>query len=178
MQCFTRPWFIAGGWAIDLYLGRMTRTHADIEIAILRRDQVALHAYFHDWLWQKASAGQFVPWLRAERLELPVHELYCFNARAEPQQLEILLNEAHGSEWVYRRDTSISRPLAQCYLTTGADINFLTPEIVLLYKSKQPRAKDEQDFAAVAPRLEPERRQWLRGAIATCAPAHRWLNRL
>jgi hypothetical protein len=34
MQRFERPSCIAGGWAIDLFLGRMTRPHKDIEIAI------------------------------------------------------------------------------------------------------------------------------------------------
>ncbi|MCL4541605.1 MAG: hypothetical protein M1396_04620 [Chloroflexi bacterium] len=36
---FDRPWFIAGGWAIDLFLGRQTRAHKDVEIAVLRQDQ-------------------------------------------------------------------------------------------------------------------------------------------
>ena len=28
------PWWIAGGWAIDLYLGRQTRPHEDIDVLI------------------------------------------------------------------------------------------------------------------------------------------------
>ena len=30
----TVPWYVAGGWAIDLFLGRTTREHADLEIAV------------------------------------------------------------------------------------------------------------------------------------------------
>ena len=33
------PWFIAGGWAIDLFLGRKTREHADVDFALSRLDQ-------------------------------------------------------------------------------------------------------------------------------------------
>ena len=36
------PWWIAGGWAIDLFLGRQTREHEDIDVQILRRDQHAV----------------------------------------------------------------------------------------------------------------------------------------
>jgi hypothetical protein len=28
------PWYVAGGWAVELFLGTPTREHADIEIAI------------------------------------------------------------------------------------------------------------------------------------------------
>ena len=32
------PWAVAGGWAIDLHLGRQTREHGDLEVAIPRAD--------------------------------------------------------------------------------------------------------------------------------------------
>ena len=28
------PWYVAGGWAIDLFLGEQTREHEDVEIAV------------------------------------------------------------------------------------------------------------------------------------------------
>src|SRR3954467_9622826 len=34
----TVPWWIAGGWAIDLFLDRETRPHADLDVGVLRRD--------------------------------------------------------------------------------------------------------------------------------------------
>jgi hypothetical protein len=30
------PWCVAGGWALDVWRGRQTRPHDDLEIAILR----------------------------------------------------------------------------------------------------------------------------------------------
>jgi hypothetical protein len=177
MRNFAPPWFVAGGWALDLYLERVTRPHADIEIAIFRRDQAALRAHLSDWRWQKVVSGQLSAW-QGERLDSPLHELYCTNERAEPQQLEVLLNEAHDAEWVFRRKRAVTRPIAECYLTSAAGVNILAPEIVLLYKAKDPRAKDEQDFAAVLARLEAERRAWLRAALVTCYANHHWLNRL
>jgi hypothetical protein len=33
MSGFNKPCFFAGGWAIDLFIGKQTRPHQDIEIA-------------------------------------------------------------------------------------------------------------------------------------------------
>jgi len=32
------PWWVAGGWAIDLFLNRSTRQHHDLDVGVLRRD--------------------------------------------------------------------------------------------------------------------------------------------
>jgi Aminoglycoside-2''-adenylyltransferase len=36
------PWWIAGGWAIDLAVGHVTRDHADVNVMMLERDEHAL----------------------------------------------------------------------------------------------------------------------------------------
>lgn len=46
-SALTVPWWIAGGWAIDLYIGTQTREHDDIDVQILRRDQQAVRAILH-----------------------------------------------------------------------------------------------------------------------------------
>lgn len=178
MRDFKPSWVVAGGWAIDLYLGKVTRPHDDIEIAIFRRDQASLHDYLDGWLLQKVSNGERSVWHRAEALKLPIHELYCFNQTTEPQQLEVLLNESSETEWVYRRNEKIRRALDKCQLVSSTGVKFLCPEVVLLYKSKNPRAKDEQDLATVVEHLEEERREWLKNAIAACEPEHHWLQSL
>src|ERR1700743_545650 len=38
------PWCVAGGWALDLWHGRMTREHEDIEIAMPRRHFATVRA--------------------------------------------------------------------------------------------------------------------------------------
>ena len=45
LKDFDRPWAICGGWAVDLFLDRVTRSHHDVEIAVFRPDQRALHTY-------------------------------------------------------------------------------------------------------------------------------------
>jgi hypothetical protein len=34
------PWWIAGGWALDLFIGDQTRAHEDLDVGILRRDVI------------------------------------------------------------------------------------------------------------------------------------------
>lgn len=178
MRDFKPSWFVAGGWAIDLFLGKETRPHQDIEVAIFRKDQIALHDYFEGWLLQKIVNGEQVIWHRDERLTLPTHELHCFNKTAQPPQIEILLNESNETDWLYRRNQKIRLSLAKVCLESSAGVKFLCPEVVLLYKSKNPRAKDEQDFQAVVKYLDAEQKEWLKDAIKVCNSEHRWIRSL
>ena len=49
MAGFEWPWFVAGGWAVDLYLGCVTRTHKDIDFAVLRDNQLDLQQFLRGW---------------------------------------------------------------------------------------------------------------------------------
>ncbi|MDQ6788120.1 MAG: hypothetical protein M3033_15050 [Acidobacteriota bacterium] len=178
MRDFKPSWFVAGGWAIDLFLEKETRLHQDIEVAIFRKDQIALHNYFDDWLLQKVVNGESFDWYRDELLTLPTHEIHCFNETAQPPQIEILLNESNETEWLYRREQKIRRSLFEIQLESSTGVKFLCPEVVLLYKSKNTLAKDEQDFQAVVKYLDAETKEWLKYAIKICNPEHHWLRNL
>ncbi|HEV2736058.1 MAG TPA: hypothetical protein VGV85_14520, partial [Longimicrobiaceae bacterium] len=45
MRGFGAPWCVAGGWALDLFLGRATRPHADVDLALFRDDQARLREH-------------------------------------------------------------------------------------------------------------------------------------
>lgn len=171
------PWWIAGGWALDLFLGRETRAHEDVDVVLLRRDQAALLRHFAGWDLQVAVPGEGLrPW-DGSALELPLHELWARRAPGKDWLCELLLAEADGETWVYRRDARVRLPLAQAGGVAGG-LPLLAPEIVLLYKSKGPAGKDEADFAAVEPELSAGARRWLGEAIALVHPGHPWLGRL
>ncbi len=178
MADFDRPWLIAGGWAVDLFLGRVTRSHKDIEIAIMRADQAAVRAYLSGWEFEKVAKGEPVPWRDDEWLELPVHEIHARRADRDPSRLEILLNEASGDAWVFRRNPAITRPLRDVRLISEAGVPYLAPEIVLLYAAKSPGPHDKLDFHNLLPSLGPERRTWLRHALEICHPGHSWISHL
>ncbi len=54
----------------------------------------------------------------------------------------------------------------------------LTPEIQLLYKSYQPRPKDQADFDALRDELPADQRRWLLDALLLTQPNHPWIQRL
>jgi hypothetical protein len=185
-------WWVAGGWALDLWLGRLLRPHADIEIAIPRFMQNALRTYLTQFRFTqvvKDAAGT----AREEPLAIgvdaapPVHELHArrySGAGVDPSalgQLEVLLNETEGGLWVYRRDGRITLPLMQLGGVSAEGIPYLAPEVVLLYKAGSSaglRPVDEQDFAAALPQLTIAQRNWLRAALDTAHPGHPWAQRL
>jgi len=169
------PWAVAGGWAVDLALGRVTRPHADVDVAVFRDDQAALRQALPGWHFDVAIAGALVPWRRDTRLELPVHEVHARPPAGDASPtIELLLNERAGTEWVYRRDRAVRRPLERVFRAAVGGVRVLAPEVVLLYKSKAPRAVDEHDFHAARPLLGAEARAWLRDALRRSTPAHPW----
>jgi len=178
MNHYEAPWAIAGGWAIDMHLGRMTRPHEDIEVAVLRRDQGMLWTYLagcHPQVVVPGSAERR-PWERADVLELPVHEIHTRAPQAGVAELEFLLNETSDIDWVYRRDSRVRLPLACAILSSADGVPYLAPEVVLLYKSKEPRECDELDFEHVVGTLSPHQRKWLNDALRLTAPEHPWLS--
>ena len=168
-------WAVAGGWAIDLFVGRITRDHADADIAIWRAHQARLRsALSPDWRLEVIEDGQRRPWLEGEEIVPPIHELHAHRAGAPASTVEFLLNEHDPSAWIYRRDPVIRRELQRAILWRGTT-PFLAPEIVLLYKSKDPRGHDDLDLRTALPAMTSDQRNWLRDAIARASDAHPWL---
>ncbi|MDW0114534.1 hypothetical protein QT711_15150 [Sporosarcina saromensis] len=176
MEAYDRPWGIAGGWAIDLFVGQVTREHSDIEIAILREDQHGLKRLLHDWSFKKVVKHQFVDW-GPETLELPIHELHGTH-QGYGDQLELLLNEVINDQWIFRRDPRISFPSSLLFLKSPQEIPFLHPVIVLLYKANNTREKDHADFLAVKDLIGKEDQEWLCDALKVHVPGHLWISEL
>ena len=178
------PWWIAGGYAIELAVGRPLRDHGDIDVLLLRRDQLVLQQARPDWDWQAVEeAGdqdeRLRPWRAGEYLAPGIRELWGRPAPGQPWRLEIVLDESEGRDWVSRRDPRVRRPLAQLGAVTGDGVPYLAPEIALYYKAGVLRPKDEIDFAAILPLLAGSQRAWLRDAIGlSCGPEHPWRARL
>ena len=173
-------WGVAGGWAVDLFLNRMTRIHQDIEVAIFRKDQLALQSYLasRDWSLRYVAGGKLFPWPDGNFLELPVHEIWAHSQNGSVR-LEVLLNEREANEFVFRRDFRVRAPIQRTFLLTRSGIRILSPEIVLLYKAaRATEPKEQMDFLNVLPVLERERRQWLLDSVATMDPGHVWLPAL
>ncbi|HEY7782312.1 MAG TPA: aminoglycoside adenylyltransferase [Ktedonobacterales bacterium] len=179
------PWWIAGGWAIDLFLGTSTRAHEDIDVQVARRDQAAVRALLRGWDVQEAGHPTTPPndwpfreWRPNATLSPDIHDVWCRPTAGAPWALQLMVAELTGTDWVFRRDSRIRRPITTLGLGTADGIPYLAPEIQLLYKAKAPRPKDEADFSNALPFLDSARRQWLADALLLAHPDHPWLARL
>ena len=90
-------------------------------------------------------------------------------------RIDVFREPSENGQWVSRRDERIRLPYDELIERTTDGIPYARPEVVLLFKAKQARPKDEADLAAVLPHLTAERRQLLAGWIAQVHPGHFWL---
>ena len=161
---------------MDLFLGEVSREHKDIEIIVFREDQFHLKEYLGNWNLYKVENHKLRNWGN-EILNLPVHEIHAFNKQSD-QRFEILLNESDGFYWKYRRDLRVKLPLNDIACLTTSGIPYLKPEIILLYKSKDIRPKDQQDFLRILNYISFNQKMWLANALAIQDPEHQWLEKL
>jgi hypothetical protein len=172
------PWCVAGGWAIDLWLGKQTRPHHDLDIAVLRADLAVFRARLNDFRSFVAADGELraLPPHLSPRSEQ--HQIWLLDDREKVWRMGILLEPGDAGTWVFRRDETIRRSRSQMVATTTEGIPYLRPEGILLYKAKATRPQDEADFRACAPLLDSAARAWLKNALARSHPSHLWIGRL
>ena len=170
------PWWFAGGWAIELFLNRTTRSHADVDIGCFRTDLGALLEQLPGWDVQIAADGRLTP-LRSSASSLvpTAHGLWCRPAGSPCWVLEILVEDREGSDWVFRRDRRIRRNATDIVGHTDRGLRYLQPEIQLLYKSKNPRPHDDADFKAAWPALDRDTRSWFLARLQATNRDHPWL---
>jgi hypothetical protein len=69
LTSLTVPWWVAGGWAIDPFVGRETRPHHDFDVGIFRHDVFAFIALLSSWEFllrdSLAATSPHHPWLAA-----------------------------------------------------------------------------------------------------------------
>lgn len=179
---FAHPWLFSSGWALDLFLGRVTRVHHDIDVVVPRTAIWPLKHYLNalGWRFVLPLDGRLEPWPPESRREPDIQ----LHAHKDGAIIDVLLTEMDGETWHYRRDPRITCPAAQAYRTTASGLPYLAPELVLLFKSKNtshpqaPRPQDEEDFENVSPRLSRKQRTWLREALSLTDPNHGWLEAL
>src|SRR5580698_11184903 len=57
LASLSTPWWISGGWALDLFAGAQSRAHKDLDIGVLRRDAVAAAGALAGWEVFEAKNG-------------------------------------------------------------------------------------------------------------------------
>jgi hypothetical protein len=173
------PWWLAGGYAIEFAVGRPLREHSDIDVLVLRRDHLAVQQALPGWEWWAADPpGVLRPWRPREVLSPAVQDIWCRPAPDQPWQVQVMLDESAGPDWVSRRNPRLRRPIAALGHTSVAGIPYLAPEVQLFYKAEDPRPKDEHDFVQALTVLGAGQRDWLRAALAGTYGDHPWQRSL
>ncbi|MBA2609697.1 MAG: 2-amino-4-hydroxy-6-hydroxymethyldihydropteridine diphosphokinase, partial [Actinobacteria bacterium] len=70
------PWAVAGGWAIELFVGAPVRPHHDLEVIVARDDVHRLHDQLPGWEFFVPSPGGFAPWRRGEAFPADENQLW------------------------------------------------------------------------------------------------------
>ena len=174
------PWYVAGGWALDLFLGEERREHRDLEIAVPgeRFDEVAgVLSGFELFVVVEGGKGISLPDGR-DRLG-DTHQTWVLDPAADRWRLDVFREPSTGDSWICRRDRSLRLPYSRLIQHTADGIPYALPEVILLFKAKHAdEEKNERDFRDTVPRLGAERRRWLHDALERIEPAHAWLPRL
>jgi hypothetical protein len=170
-------WWIAGGWAIEAG-GGAPRHHEDTDLAVLRDDLASVRAWlstFHLW---ETHDGTLRPLRPGDDMTPEREQLWMRRGAYGPWLLDIVLSPSTGDEWVYKRDERIRLPLDEVGFVGTDQIRYMRPEVILLFKAKNVRPKDEADFASALERLDEAGRAFLIRALRLTLPAHPWLEAL
>lgn len=164
-------WWISGGVALELHLGRSWRAHDDSDVSIPRDDAVSLLVVLDGWDIQVAAAGRLTPWDgSAVAADANQNNLWCRKAPNEPWCLDVTISEGDSECWIYRRDPTLRVPWEEAVRRSEAGIAYLAPELQLLFKSKGNRPKDDQDATEVIPALNVGQQHRLRDLLPANHP--------
>ena len=168
------PWCVAAGWALDLFLGRQTREHVDTEIAIPAACFPEVRNRFPGYVFDAVGSGRI--WENATPDFLAsVHQTWLRNPATGNYLVDVFREPHDGDTWICRRDDTIRIPYNDIIHYTHDGIPYLAPELVLLFKAKHVRRKDQADFDATVPYMTPTQRDTLAELLARVHPEHRWL---
>jgi len=194
MAGYPHDWYICGGWAVDLLLGRQTRDHLDVDIAVFEPDQRALHSHLDGWqlLGHDDAVADDCPDQWDGRWLTPPAHVHANTPTMAGTELDIQICPRVGEEWVLV--TGATEPRTTLPITSwrgqarwGA-LPVVSALVILYFKAlaprwqmtprTAPRPHDDADLDSLLPTLDPTQRQWLRQAIAAIDPDHRWLAKL
>jgi hypothetical protein len=171
------PWCVAAGWALDLFRGTQTREHGDIEIAIPAAAFPEVRGRFPGYVFDGVGSGRIWEGAGPEVLAA-THQTWLRDPGSGNYVLDVFREPHDGETWICRHDETIRLPYSEIIRRTSDGIPYLAPELVLLFKAKHSRPKDQSDFDETIPHMSRTQLTALAGFLARLYPRHQWLDRL
>ncbi len=167
-------WWLSGGWAIDHWLGTVTRSHGDIDISTLRPELSTVLGSLPGHLEPFAAMGGHLHPL-ASRVDDPdLRNLWLRDERSGRWVLQVNIEAGDQEVWRYRRDPRIALPWETAVRQVSA-LPTGSAAVQLLWKSPRPRPEDDADLAAALKVLSAGERRWLTEAMRTAHPSSPWV---
>jgi hypothetical protein len=199
MSPFPSDWCLCGGWAVDAWLGRITRDHGDLDITVFEDAEAALFSHLADWQMVPhdgalADSDTNEQWT-GRKLVIPAH-LHCRGPEDSgniPQtgalladqgwSLEIVVNARTDAGWTLYDEPHIALPSSRAVAESPWGLPTAVPEVLLFFKGTAYkgtrhylRRRDHVDFERLLPTLSVGQRTWLREAISRVDLDHPWLG--
>jgi hypothetical protein len=178
MEGFDRPWWV-GGWAIEAATG-YRREHEDTDVSILAGDVSAFVEFMQGrWhVWNNVGGVLHPLGDRWPTVDEPRSQLWLREHAAAPWIIDMPLTPDADGKWTNKFLADHVDEVENVTWVADDGISYLLPEVVLVYKARLRRKKDEPDFDATLPTLTADRRAWLRKSLEVVVPDHHWLERL
>ncbi|MFI5623856.1 nucleotidyltransferase domain-containing protein [Nocardioides sp. NPDC051685] len=177
---FDRPWWVVGGWAIEAATG-YRREHEDTDISLLSSDVPALVEFLAGrWhVWNNVDGVLHPLGERWTDVDEPDSQLWLRRDASSPWVLDIPLTPVSADgRWTNKRVAGHVAEIDEVTWVAADGIRYLRPEIVLAYKARLRRPKDEPDLEATLPVLPRGRLAWLSTTLREIDPGHPWISRL
>jgi hypothetical protein len=175
MEGFDRPWWIIGGWSIEAF-ARVHRDHEDMDISILSSDAEAFRLFLGDrWTPWNVDDGWFRPFDHRFTEVRPDSQVWVRGNAQSPWVLDIPFTPDTDGRWTNKRQRAHTEDLDDITWIAPDGLRYAKPEVTLMFKAAQARAKDRVDADVTLPRLDTQARQWLSTTVARMDPHHPWV---
>ena len=167
-------WGLAGGYAVEQFVGKRVRDHGDIDVIVYRDQQLNVQRWLSDWhLYAADPPRSLRPWAESEYLPYGIHDIWVHTG-VQAWQLQIMLTESEGDRWFRKRSRLIGGQRGDL-IVAYRSVPCIRIEVQLLYKANNPRSKDELDFESCLPLMSTEAKRWLGNGLQVLHPeGHRW----
>lgn len=168
-------WWLSGGAALDLWVGRAIRERTNIDVSVVSADLdeliAAVPSGFSAWV-PSGGDDEIMPFADAAQ-DADLQPVLIRDDDRGAWVLQVNVEDGAPRAWVYRRDPRLTLPWSRAVLDVDG-IPTGAPEVQLVWKALRPRPEDTVDKDAVLPTLSDEAVAFYETALLRIHPHSTW----